>query len=173
MSAERDEQWQEATRQHLATARAFVDAASKLNPDSWVRPVGAGKWSPAEITEHLKLVYEESLRELRGGTGIKIRSGWLLQRFLRLTILPRILKTGKFPKGAKSPHEMRPTTVIEDQPKALAQFSSLAGEFQSELVKRKGLLGTRLTHHVFGYLNALEGLRLVTMHIVHHQRQLP
>jgi len=173
MSAERDEQWQEATRQHLATARAFVDAASKLNPDSWVRPGGAGKWSPAEITEHLKLVYEESLRELRGGTGIKIRSGWLLQRFLRLAILPRIFKSGKFPKGAKSPREVRPTTVTEDRHKTLAQFSLLAEEFQSELVKRKGLKGTRLSHHVFGHLNALEGLRLVTMHIAHHQRQLP
>ncbi|MEJ7576406.1 MAG: DinB family protein [Pyrinomonadaceae bacterium] len=173
MSAEKDEQWQEAIRQHLDAVRAFVDAASKLSPDTWLRPVGEGKWSPAEISEHLKLVYEGTLLGLRGGTGIEIRSNWLLQRFLRLAILPRILKTGKFPKGAKSPHEMRPTTIIEDQPKALAQFSSLAREFQSELVKRKGLLETRLTHHVFGYLNALEGLRLVTMHIVHHQRQLP
>ncbi len=173
MSAEKDEQWQEAIRQHSDAVQTFVDAASRLNTGSWLRPVGEGKWSPAEISEHLKLVYERTLLELRGGTGIEIRSNWLLQRFLRLAILPRILKTGKFPKGAKSPHEMRPTTIIEDQPKALAQFSSLAGEFQSELVKRKGLLETRLTHHVFGYLNALEGLRLVTMHIVHHQRQLP
>ncbi len=172
MSAEKDEQWQEAIRQHLDAVRAFVDAASTLNAESWRRPVGAGKRSPAEITEHLKLVYEASLRELKDGTGVDIRSSWLLQRFLRLTILPRILKTGQFPKNAKSPHEMRPTTVDEGQPQALAQFTSLAGEFQSELVKRKGVTATRLTHHVFGHLSALEGLRLLTLHIVHHQRQL-
>lgn len=172
MSADKDEQWQEAIRQHLDAVRAYVDAASKLNAESWRRPVGAEKWSPAEITEHLKLVYEASLRELKDGTGTKIRSGWLLQRFLRLAILPRILKTGKFPKGAMSPHEMRPATIDEDQRQALAQFSSFAGEFQSELVKRKGVTATRLTHHVFGHLSALEGLRLLTLHIVHHQRQL-
>lgn len=173
MSVEKDEQWQEATRQHLDAVRAFVDGVSKLDPDSWLQPVSEGKWSPAEITEHLKLVYEGFLRELRDGRGIQIRSNWLLRRFLRLVILPRIFKTGQLPKGAKSPREVRPTAFVKDQSQALAQFSSFAEEFQTELVKRKGLQTTRLTHHIFGHINALEGLRFVTVHIVHHQKQLP
>ncbi len=173
MSDETDEKWKEATRQHLATVQTYVDTASKLSSDSWLPPIAEGKWSPAEITEHLKLVYEASLREMRESTAIKIRSGWLVQRFLRLFILPRIFNTGKFPKGAKSPQEMRPTNVIKDQSEALTTFSSLANEFQSEIVKRKGLKETRLSHHIFGHLNALEGLRLLTMHIAHHQKQLP
>lgn len=173
MSIKRDDRWQEAIQQHLEAVRAFADTASKIKSESWLRPVGEGKWSPAEITEHLKLVYEGFLRELRDGTGIKIQSGWLLQRFLRLAILPRIFKKGQIPNGAKSPREVRPTTFIEDRHQALTEFSLLAGEFQAELVERKELKGTRLTHHIFGHINALEGLRFVTIHIIHHQKQLP
>ncbi len=55
MSVEKDEQWQEAIGQHLDAVRAFVAAASKLDSDSWLQPVSDDKWSPAEITEHLKL----------------------------------------------------------------------------------------------------------------------
>ncbi len=173
MSSEKDERWEEAIRQHQDAVRAYADSASKLGSDRWLRSLGEGKWSPAEITEHLKLVYEASLRELRDGTGIEIHSNRLLQRFLRFAILPRILKTGKFPKGAKAPREMRPISITENQPEALARLASLAEEFQSDLTKRKEMEGTRLSHHVFGYLNAREGLRLATLHIVHHHKQLP
>lgn len=172
MSIEKDVIWQEVDQQHLDAVQAFVDAASKVPPDRWMRPVGEGKWSPAEITEHLKLVYETSLSEMKDGIGVKIKTGWLLQRFLRLAILPRILKTGNFPNGAKAPQEMRPAIINKDQQKALARFSSLAGEFQSDLVKRKEATGKILTHHVFGDLNAVEGMRLLTLHIIHHQKQL-
>ena len=112
MSDDTDEKWAEAARQHLATVQLYVDTVSKLGSDSWLPPIAEGKWSPAEVTEHLKLVYEASLRELRESTAIKIRSGWLVQRFLRVFILPRIFNTGKFPKGAKAPQEMRPANVI-------------------------------------------------------------
>jgi hypothetical protein len=170
MSAENDEQWQEAVQQHINTVQAFVDTALKLSSDTWLRPVEEGKWSPAEITEHLKMVYVASLRELNGGLGIKIRSSKFLQRLLRFLILPRILKTGKFPQGAKAPHEIRPGKVTEDRSAALAEFTSLAAEFQSAVTKQ----GTEanLSHHVFGRLSAMEGLRLLTLHITHHQRQL-
>lgn len=173
MSEETDEKWAAAARQHLATVQLYVETASKLGSDSWLPPKAERKWSPAEITEHLKLVYEASLRELRGGAAIKIRSGWLVQRFLRLFILPRIFKKGEFPKGAKSPQEMRPANVIKDRSEALTTFTSLANVFQSEMAKRKELKETRLTHHIFGHLSALEGMRLLTMHIAHYQKQLP
>jgi len=173
MSVEKDEKWQEAVRQHLDAVRDFVDVAAKYNPDGWLRSMDAGKWSPAEITEHLKLVYEGFLRELREGNGIKIQSSWLMRSFLRLAILPRIFKSGRLPKGAKSPSEVRPITVIEDRQQALTQFSLLAEEFQSELAKRMESREPRLTHHLFGQMNGLEGLRFVTIHIVHHQKQLP
>lgn len=173
MSAVRDQRWQEALSQHEAAFRDYVEAASKIDASVWMRPSAEGKWSPAEITEHLRLAYEAVLRELNGGNGVKVRTGRVLQIFLRLVFLQRILKTGKFPKGAKAPHEMRPAKAIEDRSEALAAFQALAEDFQNNLSAREDLRDKQFAHHVFGRLSALEGLQLVTRHLAHHQRQLP
>ena len=173
MTDREDEQWREADRQHQDAVRAYIAAASKIDADAWRRPVAEGKWSPAEITEHLKLAYTAASREIKGGDGVQVRTNRLLQRLLRFAFLPRLLKTGKFPKGADAPPEMKPAIIVEDQTAALARLSSLAGEFQSELSERRGSTETYFTHHVFGRLSLPEVMRLATVHIIHHRKQLP
>ena len=65
------------------------------------RSAGAeGKWTPAQIVQHLILGYEAGLRELDGGVGLTVVVPWWKRIALRWTILPRIL-AGRFPAGAR------------------------------------------------------------------------
>ena len=172
MTSATNEIWPGELAKHRNAAAEYAMTAAAVGEGRWLKPIADGKWSPAEITEHLRLVYEGSLRELNRGSGMRLRTNWLMQRFLRFAFLKKILKTGQFPKGAKAPSEVKPTVTNTDQTAAIAQFSTLAGEFETLLEKRKGDADCGLSHHLFGKLSPLEGLQLVTTHMRHHHRQL-
>jgi len=169
----KDEQWQSALKQHADSIRSFADTAAAIDESVWLRSISAGKWSPAEIAEHLRLAYEVLLREINEGAGLKIRTNWFVRQYIRLAILPGIFKRRRLPTGAKAPREVRPTKVIEDRSEALRQLLALAEQFEAELSKRRHAKGTHLTHHLFGRLNILQGLRFCAIHVDHHCRQLP
>ncbi len=172
MNSAMSEMWSGELTKHSSTAAEYAMTAAAVGEGRWLKPLADGKWSPAEITEHLRLVYEGALRELNRGSGMRPRTNWLMQRFLRFAFLRKILRTGQFPKGAKAPSEVKPTVTNTDQTAAIAQFSTLADEFEALLQKRKGDADCSLSHHLFGKLSPLEGLQLVTTHLAHHHRQL-
>src|SRR4030095_8755207 len=93
---------------HRASVDEFRDAASAVDPADWDAQPGAEKWSPGQIAEHLRLTYEVLLRELGGGTGMRVRLPWWQRGLLRATVLRRIVARGTFPSGAPAVREIRP-----------------------------------------------------------------
>jgi hypothetical protein len=51
------DRWPEAIRLHGSAALAFAAAAEAVEADAWDHPFAEGKWSPAEITDHLIQTY--------------------------------------------------------------------------------------------------------------------
>src|SRR5688572_20474893 len=95
--------WLEALRIHGSAASAFAATAEAVEPEAWDRPLAEGKWSPAQITDHLIRTYDVILREIGGGGGMKVRTRLWMRLFLRLTYMPRILRGGRFPARAPAP----------------------------------------------------------------------
>ncbi len=167
-----DAQWQEAFAAHGEAVRGYVATATALPEARWLEPLGDGKWSPAEVTEHVRLVYERLAAELQGGPGVAIRLRWPWRVYARARYLRKILREGTFPEGARSPREARPTSPVADPAEACRRLLSEAGGFERELAARRHLPTTRATHHIFGRLSPWTGLRLCTVHTLHHRRQL-
>ncbi len=157
---------------HEQAVAAFLAAARVVPADDWNRPLGPGKWSPAEIAEHLRLTYARVNAELAGGKGLRIRSSFWLRQLLRLLYLPRILRTGRFPRGVMAPGEVRPGAGPFEQPATLAGLEANAKEVGEKLAARAAPRGSVLTHHLFGGLNVVQAWRLLTVHTEHHRRQL-
>ena len=55
---------------HDRAARALIAAAEAVGESRWSEPVAPGKWSAAQILEHLLATYDVVLRELSGGSGM-------------------------------------------------------------------------------------------------------
>jgi hypothetical protein len=168
-----EEQWRAALKQHSDTMRSFIETAAALDESLWLNPVAAGKWSPAEIVEHLRLAYDILLRELNEGRGLRIRTNWFMRQFIRLAILPKILKGKRLPTGVKAPREVRPTQFIADRHEALHQLLALATQFELESTKKRHSQQSYLTHHLFGRLTILKGIQFCAIHVNHHRLQLP
>jgi len=164
--------WVNAVARHSAAASAFAKTAGAVKSDVWSTPLGEGKWSPAQVTEHLNRTYQMTLGELRGKGGLRIRTPWLLRQLLRQTVLRSIYRKRQLPRGARAPSEIMPSTVNGSQSELLERFSTLAYEFDQEALSEKNRTNRKLTHHVFGEIDLLPGIDFIAIHIEHHHRQI-
>ena len=164
--------WDDAIARHGAAATAFRATASLISPDSWLLPMAEGKWSPAQVSEHLSQTYQIVIRELSGEKGIRIRSPWLLRQVLRQTVLRSIYRKRKLPRGARAPSEIAPNVVDDNQEEAIEKFIRLARQFEKAARTAETVKGRKLTHHIFGEIDVLPGIDFVAIHIEHHQRQI-
>ena len=160
------------TQAHHDAVETFLTTARAVPPNDWERPVSRGKWSPAQIAEHLRITYTVVAQQLAGGTGIRVRTPWWLRLVLRWRVLPRILSRGIFPAGARAPREIRPGDGPFERDQTLSALLTSAAVVEDGLAREWEGSPVRMTHHVFGALDTPTAARLLTVHTLHHARQL-
>jgi hypothetical protein len=164
--------WPVVQHLHSQAAADFASAAERIPSEKWLVPRAEGKWCPAQLLEHLNLVYDVLLRELAGGAGMQIRRPLWMRIVLRLTVMPRILRGAGFPPGAPAPRETRPAMPAADQAALIAAFKSRAARLDSAAAQTQGS-GAKLTHAYFGRASVEKAVLLCARHIEHHHKQLP
>lgn len=167
------DRWSRALAVHRSSSAAFAAAAEEIEPDAWHRPRAEGKWSPAQMTDHLIQTYDVLLRELEGGEGMRVRTRFLQRVFLRLTLMPRLLRGGRFPERVPAPPEIRPANAPADQQNGITRFRRQAAEFEATVQRvRKQSPHAQLTHAYFGPSSLANGVLFCARHIEHHRAQI-
>lgn len=158
--------------EHRSAADSFLRAGRAVPEPAWTRPVAAGKWSPAQIAEHVRLSFEVLTRELVEGTGMRVVvSPW--KRFLfRRLFLNRIVRTGRFPRGIRAPREARPVAPPATRSEALRLVEAAAADFEGACANVADPRSRRLTHPYFGRVPLPLACRFLARHTRHHQDQL-
>ena len=131
-----------------------------------------GKWTTAEIAEHLRLVYRPAVEELSGGRGFTVRLPPWKQKIARWIALKRILR-GRFPRRAPAPRETRPTSHAATPEDAAVELTNAGAEFLGRLDEAVRTREVRVMHPYFGWLSARQTVVLLTSHARHHRAQLP
>jgi hypothetical protein len=161
-----------AVADHRAAIESAASDFERIAETEWERPVRPGKWSPAEIAQHLTIAYAPPMSELGGGVGYERRSSPLMTVMARWVALGGILSGRKFPAGGQSPPEARPSGPFPPPAESASRLRSSAEAFERAISEahRKG--GGRITNAYFGRLTAPQALKLVAMHAEHHRKQL-
>ncbi|HEX7242669.1 MAG TPA: DinB family protein [Longimicrobiaceae bacterium] len=168
-----DTRWDRAAAEHRAALRHFSERAGSLDPALWTEPRAEGKWSPAQIAEHLVLGYEALLRELAGEGAMRMPLPLWRSTLLRWVLLPHILYHRTLPLRARSPREMRPSDSPADRGEALRRLAEVTERFERALETAYRAGGGGITHPYFGRVRPVRGLRFLAVHVEHHTRQLP
>jgi len=164
--------WDAAADEHEVALAAYLQSASALLHASWTRPWGEGKWTPAQVTEHVTRAYEVLLDELRGGRPMQEKvAGWR-KKVSRIVILPHILFHRTIPLKVPSPREMRPGEPRAGREEALEALRELGECFVAELAAARERGSAGLTHPYFGKLDPIKVLRFVAIHLDHHRKQI-
>lgn len=152
--------------EHEAAIEACITAARGVAGDRWSAPRDDGKWTPAQQLEHVGLAYQMVYDALHGNPP-RPRLGPMRQFFLRLFVLPRILRTDNFGEGVPAPRESRPSSPTHDRA-ALEELLRTRASTCMEALLAANTRGARVLHPYFGPLPLLSMLRLGTSHTRHH-----
>ena len=157
---------------HRAALDAFLATAAAFDQAAWNAPRAAGKWSPAQTAEHLRLAYSTLLAELANKGGMRVRTSWWQRILFRLFYLRGILRTGRLPGGVRAVREIRPADGPYEQAATLDRLRREGQAFNDALqaIDRSRFRG--LTHPYLGVLEPYSGLRFATIHIRHHHGQV-
>jgi hypothetical protein len=131
-----------------------------------------GKWSSAEILEHLLLAYartSERMRTLLKEDKPDVRSRTFREWVGRLIVL----KLGRIPPGRKAPEAVAPKGMLPQEAMAsirkhLVELDGVIDECERRFGGRKNVL----VHAVLGPLSMPEWRRFHSVHTQHHMRQI-
>jgi hypothetical protein len=167
-----DPRWDEAVDEHRAALAAFLDTAEQLRDDAWNAPWAPGKWTRAQVAEHLALTYEIAIRELATGEGLRVRVTGVRQRLLRWILMPHILFHRSLPIRVRAPREVRPPDATAPRAAILRRLRELGVRWEAEMERAIGAGGGGLTHPYFGTIPPVKAIRFMAVHIEHHTRQI-
>jgi DinB superfamily len=159
-----------AIADNRAAVDEFVAAANGIDPAKWKTPLGEGKWSPAQIAEHLAIIYEYNRKVVTGTAGKGAPK--FLQPLARWFIVTRTLKAGAFTRKGRAPKIFQPTSTPEAAAPLLMRLTNAVRGFENDI--RSGHPEGRHTvaHPFFGTLPTVDYLRLQAIHARHHRSQL-
>jgi hypothetical protein len=161
-----------ALAENAEACRRFADAVTRVPAGAWSTPVGPGKWTPAQIAEHVAITFEIAERALKGESGIP-GVPRLVRPLVRAIFLRRTLKTKTFPRNAKAPKVFHPSTSPPAAPHVIERLNRAEAGVKAavEALRRSG--ASTIEHPAFGRIAVEEYLELNAIHTRHHMGQLP
>lgn len=168
----RRRRWDDSLADHRTAVERYLDTLDALDDTLWKQPRKPGHWSPAQITQHLIRYYEAASEVVSGDLVLRYRVGPVWRIVLRLFLVPHILFHGSFPLPAVAPREVRPEGDPPPRPEAGPRLDRCAQHAQAMLATLWDDTQCRLRHPYFGQLTPLRFLKLSTVHLEHHRRQV-
>ena len=163
--------FQNTLTENRAAVASFIAAARALPAGAWTQARAPGKWSPAQIAEHVAMAYEISRTGLQGKFP-GASAPRLLRPIIRALFLNPVLKKGRFGAGAKAPGPFRPSASPAPAATLLPRVQSAADGFEAALAAELAQGHATVDHPFFGRVALGDYLRLQVIHTDHHRRQL-
>ena len=156
----------------LETVRRAIERATvgmNITELAW-RP--KGKWSSAEVLQHLALTYSgtaKGMRRVLQSDDAKLRRATWKERFF-ITLVVRV---GYFPYGRVAPEQVTPRESNPEQVlETICANLSEMDEAVSACEKRFGSKAVVLLHPVLGPLSLKQWRKFHRVHCLHHMRQI-
>jgi hypothetical protein len=149
----------------------FIATAGAIDPHAWTTPRGEGQWTPAQIVEHLAIVYEYSRNVVMGTAGKGIPR--LLQPLLRRFVVDSTLKAGKFTRKGKAPGIFQPSPTPAPPADLIARLNAAVSGLEAGIRSGHPEARHAVRHPYFGRVPTTDFVRLQAIHARHHRAQLP
>lgn len=151
---------------------SLLERARAIPAGRWTTPRAPGKWSPAQVVEHVTLSYEGHRKMVQGGipqSGNPRITQWLARTFF----LPRLFRMGDFTqKGLKAPRFIVPSDTPALASELLPRLEAAATGLEQDLTAASAAGQAKVVHPFFGPLALPDLLQFVVIHARHHLPQV-
>ena len=159
-----------AIADNRAAVEEFIAAARGVDAGKWGTPLAEGKWSPAQIVEHLAIVYEYNRKVVTGTAGKGAPK--FLQPLAKWFVVTKTLKAGGFTRKGRAPGIFQPTAAPAAAVPLLARLATALSGFENDIRSGHPEARHNVAHPFFGKLPTVDYLRLQAIHARHHRSQL-
>lgn len=153
--------------------RAAVDdliVAAARCESNWATPRAPGKWSAAQIVEHVARGLEDSAHLVAGRPTRFPRFPVFLRPIARAAVFNRVLRNGAFPK-ARTNRAMDPPDGPGTPADARVRLEEALAKFERECGLRAS--GDTVASATFGVVPIESWVRFQEVHTRHHASQMP
>ncbi len=161
----------EALRQNRAAVDELLAAAEGAHA-VWAQPRAPGKWSPAQLVEHVARALEQSAHMIAGQPSDFPTFPRLLRPVLRGIFFNKVLKSGRFPGGARTNKALDPATGPATPADARIRLQAALGRLE-QAARSRGAGEQRVNSTIFGWVPLHDYVTFQALHTRHHRGQLP
>ena len=157
---------------NLSAVSDFMTCTDALGA-VWTTAPAPGKWSAAQLAEHIALTYDMSCRLMRG-ENIGLRPiPRLLRPLLRRFVIRKILETGNFGRPSRTFKPFEPVNPSATPPAARLRLERSVEVFEQQVRASTPIGDYTFVHPAFGKMHVTDYVRLQLVHTRHHLKQLP
>jgi hypothetical protein len=149
----------------------FTASARAIDAGDWSVPRAEGKWSPAQVVEHIALTYEYS-RAVVNNNPTGPSAPRILRPLVRRFFVKPVLKRGSFKPGGRAPAMFQPSSSPDGHAELLSRLETAVRLFEDDLRAAARAGRATLNHPFFGTIPLTDYLRLQAIHARHHRAQL-
>jgi hypothetical protein len=150
----------------------IIARARAIPPDKWTVPRAPGKWSPAQVVEHVTKSYEVHRQLLVIPvtlSPVELVKAWVARTFF----LPGLFGAGDFTQeGLKSPVNILPSDLPPPPQELLPRFEASSVGLEADLNQAIAAARGKIVHPIFGGLPPADLLQFVAIHGKHHAPQI-
>jgi uncharacterized damage-inducible protein DinB len=161
---------QDAIRDNQAALRGFLEAAARVPAAAWNEPRAPGKWSPAQVANHVALGYEVSQGFIDGTRRQPSSPRWL-RPLLGFMVRVTILRTGRFMKS-RTFKALEPPPAAEPLETLRSRLQAASAAFERLAAAEVNAGRVTFDHPVFGTFSVADYMQFQAYHTRHHQPQL-
>ena len=160
------------TTEHIH--KVLISVTQGMTPQEWIRHP-EGKWSAAEVLEHLSLTYSGTARSMQKVLEAGAPTA-TPRKFKQRLAIWWITQLGRFPEGRQAPKQVRPTGAFsgaqagEILSTALGNLSKMDSAI-AECERRFGT-GCLSDHPILGALSGSQWRKFHSVHARHHAAQI-
>ncbi len=156
-----------AIQENQSRVNDFI-ATAKSVAGSWTTPVREGKWSPAQVAEHVAIGYDEAADVMKGTAFRFPKFPFFLKPIAKMMAFDQVMKTGKF-RPVKTFKDLNPVNVPASPDAAAERLKQAAANFENAVSTASA---ASINHPLFGKVGLAEYVQFQGYHTRHHQAQL-
>jgi len=137
----------------------------------WKVPRAPGKWSPAQVVEHVARIMEESAKAAASAPSAFPTIHPFLRPIVRVLVFKRILRRKAFLK-MKAIEAMDPPTGSTTPKEARVRLEAVLSRFD-RACRARAASGQDVASTIFGAVQVADFARFQELHVRHHHLQLP
>ena len=160
----------EALRQNRAAVDEFLADVDRMGAE-WAAPRAPGKWSPAQLTEHVARALEQSGKVIAGQPSVFPTFPIFLRPVMRGLFFNSIVKTGRFPGSARTNKPMDPEGGPATPAEGRQRLQTALGALEAA-TRAHGPGDQKVNTTTFGRVTLHDYVLFQAHHTRHHRAQL-